>query len=260
MRLLLRLKDVVEGLMVWTSKVAGLREIRGHHFIECLLKPDGVVLDLGSNNGEFAAEISEGRGCRVFGVEAEPTTFARLRDTRQVHFLNFAIASADMPITLHLSNNPEGNSINLNIADGEMGWQGKSATVLGTTIPSLLRKLELQHVDLVKMDVEGAEVEAIDATSDEQVRLFDQLTVEFHDSFDARYAPAVKRVKGRLRALGFVCLQMSAPSNMDVLFVQRSVFSKLSIGRICALVMMKSFFLPVKHAWGRHLEKTKLSS
>jgi FkbM family methyltransferase len=256
MGLLLLAKDIGKRLMFHTERLSGLREHRGHHLVGCLLKADSIVLDLGANRGGFSGEIVREWGCRVIGVEADPATYASIPQTTGARFLNLAVSSSEEPVILHLSNNPEGPSVNISVANGEMGSRGRTVEVPGVTVPSLLRKLGLDHVDLVKVDIEGAEIEAIRATPDDQLLVADQITIEFHDCFDPIYSNGTEATKKRLICCGYLCLQMSAPSNLDVLFVHGRVFKKLGVFRTCGLFLLAWLILPVKRAWGNYLHRT----
>jgi hypothetical protein len=75
-------------------------------------------------------------------------------------------------------------------------------------------------VDLLKLDIEGAEFEVIESTPDSILRSIGQITVEFHD-FQPRFAGRglFERARRRLVNLGFACCLMSFRSNGDVLFL-----------------------------------------
>jgi hypothetical protein len=92
--------------------------------------------------------------------------------------------------------------------------------VPGTTIEDLLARHRVDRAALVKLDVEGAELEILEALEPDTLARIDQLTVEFHDFIDPEQSGAVQAVTARLRAAGFQCLRFSL-DNSDVLFVNR---------------------------------------
>ncbi len=260
MSFVLLCKNIGKELTLRTARACGLIQCSGHHFIGSLLDQHSTVLDLGANKGEFSGLIARKWNCRIIGIEADPATFNGLPQNGRVRFFNRAISSSDEPVTLYLSNNPEGNSINLNVANGKMGWRRETVIVRGATIRSLVSELELNHIDLLKMDIEGAEIDALAATPDEQLCLADQIAIEFHDCFDPAYVSETTSAKARLRSLGYLCLQLSAPFNLDVLFIHKRVLRRIGLLRTCGLLLLSEILLPLKRAWGGHLEKKRATA
>ena len=79
--------------------------------------------------------------------------------------------------------------------------------------------------DLVKMDIEGAEIEVIASLDDDLIRQVGQWTIEFHDFLGMTSAAEVKRCIDRIVALGFRELNWSKRrNNADVLLVNSRRF------------------------------------
>lgn len=77
--------------------------------------------------------------------------------------------------------------------------------------------------DLLKIDIEGAEIELFNSTSDEVIKNIDQITVEFHDFIDElNIKKDVDKIKKRMEILGYYCFIFESP-NKDVLFVKKSI-------------------------------------
>lgn len=228
-----------------------LERIRGHSFIPALLPRDSVVLDLGANLGDFSRTIRRQFGWRCFAVEASRSVFEKIEPDQGLQKLNVAIADRDGPVTLFLCQNSEESSI-----VGPSGdWSGATVQVEGMTLSTLMARTQIDRIDLLKVDIEGAEVSFFNALSDAQLTAIRQITAEFHD-FNGRIARAdVKRIVARLARLGFECIRMSATSNGDLLFVNRHLagVSRLQMWRLKAFDRNVIF---ARRLWNRARART----
>ena len=80
-----------------------------------------------------------------------------------------------------------------------------------------------EPIDLVKVDIEGAELPMLLETPEAILRRLEQISVEFHDFRRAELKPFVDRARQRLRALGFDELRVTL-DNQDVLFINGRFF------------------------------------
>ena len=121
-----------------------------------LVKPGCTVLDVGANVGLYTL-LAAKRGARVFAIEADPHNTALLRHHVRLNRVEdrvtiLEIAATDVEKNMPLYRNPQnwGESNILNRGD----FYG---TVPGRPIDSL----DLPPLDVCKMDIEGAEVLAL---------------------------------------------------------------------------------------------------
>jgi hypothetical protein len=78
---------------------------------------------------------------------------------------------------------------------------------------------------VLKIDIEGAEIEVIDSLDDDLIKRVGQWTIEFHDSIGLTSPPDVERCVERIIKLGFHELFWSRyRNNMDVLLVNKDRF------------------------------------
>jgi FkbM family methyltransferase len=193
-----------------------IARIAGHSFLTAPLRPGTAVLDLGVNHGEFATEILARFGCRVFGVEPVPELFAALPLLAGLTVEQLAVTGDGEPARLYVN-----HTTCATIQAGLSQAGAPTVEVPGVTLAGLLDRHGLEHVALVKVDIEGAELAMVAAASDETLRRADQITIEFHDFLDPGLGGPVRDARRRLRAAGFAELAMSRDSS-DVLFVNRS--------------------------------------
>lgn len=210
----------------WRAEAAylghGAPEICGHTFLAATLGPGSIVVDLGASTAAFSRAIAAQYGCRCYVAEAAADNFQRIPASAQITKYHRALGGADGPVELL-------------IADDGSHWgsltplagtkYSASENVEGVTLQRFLGEIGAAAPDLVKIDIEGAEIAMFAAAPDETLRSISQMTVEFHDFMDPgndRLAAEVAQVKARLAGLGFYCFQFSHPHNGDVLFVNKA--------------------------------------
>ena len=88
------------------------------------------------------------------------------------------------------------------------------------TLRELRRRAGIDRIDLLKVDIEGAEIGMFDDCSDEELRSIGQITVEFHAFLFPEQQAAVTRIRERMAHIGFWVLPFSLDST-DVLFLNR---------------------------------------
>jgi FkbM family methyltransferase len=139
------------------SQLFALEDIFGAGEYEAVAGADPrVIVDLGSNAGQAALWFrSRFPEASILCVEPDPRTFATLRrnlgrDPR-VSLLNAAVTAADGPVRLARES---GESWGTRVgADGP--------EVAGLSLESILAGAGVAHVDLLKVDIEGLEHEAL---------------------------------------------------------------------------------------------------
>ncbi len=135
-------------------------------FVE-LLREGDTVLDIGANVGYYSltAAARVGRTGRVIAVEADPRAARRLRENvalnklENVTVIEAAASREAGMMAFHLGADSEGSSL-ADLHDG-----GEVVNVPVTTIDAIVAGADLQQVNILKMDVEGAEIDALAGAS-----------------------------------------------------------------------------------------------
>jgi FkbM family methyltransferase len=183
------------------------------------LSADSVVLDLGANSGRFARAIVEDLGCRCLAVEPSPETFERIPQSDRI--ARFRLAISERPGTLEFNVHRHSLSSSLLAVSPEDATDRIRVEAIDLT--GFIREHARGQVDLIKMDIEGAEVAVLDSLSDDLLRGIKQLSVEFHDFCGITPESEVARIARRLQGLGFYYLRMSGVGHQDTLFVNRAL-------------------------------------
>jgi FkbM family methyltransferase len=194
-----------------------LSQVSNHTFIGKALSSTSVVLDLGANRGDFAHAIVNEFGCRCYAVEANPALCELIKPDSRIVLFNYAVASTSGVIPFYVSASNEASSI----VKGSRPDVLRAIDVQAISLPDLLLLAGVECVDLIKFDIEGAEIEVLDSCSDEFLRGVAQLSIEFHDFCGLTNPAVVQRVVSRLQALGFFVIKIWRHAYGDTLFINR---------------------------------------
>lgn len=148
-----------------------------------------TVVDVGANIGAFSlATLALRPAARISAYEASPTAAAMLRKNVNSNKANGRIGVRHCAIT----GSQERSTVWLSEPDGDLCTssfvpevESGPAAVRRIEVPALsLDAILSSHpgdVDLLKIDVEGAEYEIIGGTSVDQLRRIRQVVLEYHD-------------------------------------------------------------------------------
>jgi len=217
-------------------------ELRGHHFCDNLISASPAILDLGGHKGEFSREMADRRpGTTSLIVEADPGLFEALQTAPGGRKIWAAASGSDGEATFHASDNPEGGNI--------FSEEGEQFTVKTHSLETLAGMLGAETVDLMKVDIEGAELELFESASDSLLQRFKQITIEFHDFLDPSHLPRIEKIFARFESLGFMVVKCSMRYHRDVLVVSRSELAKAGIpaGMTSAICRSKAACRAVSH-------------
>ena len=132
-------------------------EYIGDYFNYYRPKKGDIVIDAGAFVGQFTVAASRlvGNKGKVIAIEPDPFNRANLEKTIKANRLHNVIV-----ISYGLSNKK--NKIGWSVG-GIISQRGKSKmfTIKTTTLDVIFKELKIKNVDLIKMDIEGAEIEAI---------------------------------------------------------------------------------------------------
>lgn len=178
------------------------------------LPPDAVVIDAGcSYEADFSVCLIRRHNVRAFGVDPTRKHAAALRALegqnggRFVH-LSCAIAAADGVLRFYESSVNESGSLlddHVNVVRDEI----TSYDVEALTLSSLLKRLALSRVDLLKLDLEGAEYAILEGATAEVLRPFRQIFVEFHHHAVTDYSERdTRRIAARVCGFGFTAFSL----------------------------------------------------
>lgn len=219
---------VAAGREVWMrARVAAVTEFHGSEYggwaiLADSLDASSTVLSFGiGDDCTFDLALIAKYGCTVHGFDPTPKSIAwvesNVHDPRFV-FHPWALAGHSGTLELYLPVHP-----------GHVSASLRPGTHVSTdrlevpcfNIGLLRRRLGLAKIDVLKMDIEGAEYEVIEQlVRDGELGEVRQLLVEFHHWLPAFDAASTRRALRQLRRAGFAPCWVSS-SGHEVLFVSR---------------------------------------
>jgi len=132
-------------------------------YIKPLLHAGSTFVDVGANVGYFTL-LASTLGARVVAYEPTPSVFDRLKENvalngfERADLVNAAVMDKPGTLSLHLSgDDPEANSL--------FGDDPNSVRVPAISLDDDLAARGIDHVDLLKIDAEGAEPYVLDGAT-----------------------------------------------------------------------------------------------
>lgn len=204
------------------TKVRKIGEFEGHSVLVPGIDRGNLLLDLGSNHGRFLAAICERFSLDAVAVEPNPALASELR-SRGYKVVDAAIGASDGYAEFQVGQNDESSSLREPLHAGTHLQVERTVPVRTVRFATLLWETGLDRVGLIKVDVEGAEIDLFNSLTPRELHVSPQWTVEFHD--DAEFGLCSRaEVDGAIRRMtksGFSVLVRNWPSRSNVLFVDR---------------------------------------
>jgi len=180
------------------------------------LNASSTILDLGSCNGNFALAVANRFHCKTFCVEPNPRLYQMLASNPAVSAFNLAVTSRTPgSARFYVTESPECSSLIPPTTSKTIG-EIECQTV---TLESLLTTIAIKQVDVLKVDIEGLEIELLASLDAHILDRVNQLTVEFHESMGMGTTKQVLEVLSYLKGYGFGIVRGSFFDYSDVLFL-----------------------------------------
>jgi len=207
-----------------------IQEIKEHTFFDNYLRKEINIVDLGACQGEFTDELNTLYNVKkAILVEANPTNFSKLKNLPNYILYNKAISSSDNEIIEFFEdpNSPYNGSKDFNY------FEGIKHSIESITLETICKDNDIDFIDILKIDIEGAEYDVLENLTDSFFDKIGQITVEFHDFVDPQLKPRTIKLVERLKSLGFSYItksinHMHGSDFYDVLF-----FRPKTVGLIC---------------------------
>ena len=192
-------------------------------------KPGWTVVDVGANIGAFSvwAAGMMGASGRLLAIEPNPVSFRELRrslDELAVDATAFAVACGDVEgeVTLHFQ---PGYTVSSSLTSFDAATE--SATVPMRRLDALLGETGISHVDLLKIDVEGAEELVLRGAGEALSRISRVVLETTHDDIG-------RGVRAVMDASGFTLIHDESRhwsiAGLELLAYERSAWPDPGIG------------------------------
>ncbi|HSA33830.1 MAG TPA: FkbM family methyltransferase [bacterium] len=204
-------------------------------FYLCMNMPlsgSSVVYSLGvGEDVSFDMAVHERYGCKIYAFDPTPKSIEWVKKNRaalpsDLIFFDFGIAHYDGIATFYPPENPE--HVSCSIVKKE-STKEKTFQVPVKRLATVMRERRHKIIDVLKMDVEGAEYDIIEDILSSRI-VVGQLLVEFHHRFFDAGMDKTEAAVRKLRSAGFDVAGIS-PSGMEYTFVNSYIERKSRRGK-----------------------------
>lgn len=160
-------------------------------------------------------------GMQVYAFDPTPKSISyvkkhSLANDSRFHFYPYGLSDKDETVQFFL---PENEADYSGSSDYRRGMKTGSINVQMRRLNTLLNLNGHNHIDLMKMDIEGSEFKAV-ADLPNCIARIDQICVEVHDRFYEDGIERLKEMVSTLRKMGYLLVGISR-SKLELTFVLR---------------------------------------
>jgi FkbM family methyltransferase len=172
-------------------------------------------------------------------IEASPPICKQIPPHPRLTVMNCAVAAQDGEVDFHIAESSTSSGFERRPDVKYL----ETLRVPMRRLQSIVEELELQTIDLLKLDIEGAEIGVLNSLTDELLESISQITVEYHDFNGITPRDVVLQSLALLREKGFETFRMNRVGHQDVLCLNRrrvpvGIFERLWIRNV------------TRYAWG----------
>lgn len=201
---------------IWYGNTYG-----GFYVCPDVLNEKSIVYSFGiGEDMSFDNTITINHNCNVFCFDPTPKSikwFKNQKTNEKFHFFEFGISNKNEFVDFYLPKNSDhvsGSALNqINIdANNKVTVEMKS---LGT----FMHELGHEHIDVLKIDIEGSEYDVIENILNENISIA-QILIEFHDRFFENGTFRTKQTIDKLKACGYEIFAVS-DSLEEISFIRK---------------------------------------
>ncbi|MBC8074400.1 MAG: FkbM family methyltransferase [Deltaproteobacteria bacterium] len=183
----------------------GLGSEYGRHAV-CTerLGPDSIIYSFGLGEDiSFDLELIDRTGATVYGFDPTPRSIAWVKAQAlpdRFVLAEYGLAAHDGVVRFHAPADP--THISHSLLDERSAGASATIEVEVRRLATIMREHGHERLDVLKIDIEGAEYDVLDQLLDERIPI-DQLLIEFHHQFASIPARRTADTLARLHAAGY---------------------------------------------------------
>jgi FkbM family methyltransferase len=207
-------KILEEG--VWEPK--SIQAVADH------LSPSGSFIDVGAHVGYYSLKAATmvGPNGHVISIEPNPQTLPKLRaniDASEAHAVSvWPVACAQSESTLQFYAAPESNTGESSLSKENASQEGSAPvayTVQARPLDAIVKEAKLDRVDVIKIDVEGAEFEVLKGAAKTLDDFRPVLIIELMPNQLKSMGTSIEEVNRFLASHGYVADRQMGNANFE---------------------------------------------
>jgi FkbM family methyltransferase len=172
---------------------------------------DSIVYSFGIGRDiDFEKDIINKYGINIFGFDPTPVTSEWLSGQKipdEFHYYEYGIADYDGSANFYQLDNP--SPVSMSMVKGKKSHSGE-IEVKVYKLKTIMKMLNHDHIDLLKMDIEGEEYQVIENIISDNIEI-KQIIIEFHHRFKNI---GIKKTKSIIKLLNENNYQIFAISDL----------------------------------------------
>lgn len=233
---------ILKQLLKKLESLSSIESVRGHSFYSSPVNTGSNIIDLGANKGDFAKYFLDNYNCNVYCVEPNINLLNSTPTNIRNKIDNFVISNENGKCSFHISQNPEASSVYQNISNKFGNTQTIELSTM--TLPTYLKQKNIEQIEILKVDIEGGEIDLFKTLPEQYLNIINQITVEFHDFIFPEQADAVQEIISCIENKGFMTLKCHHCDNSNILFINLKMLSKqIPKSKILFLFILKYIYL-----------------
>jgi FkbM family methyltransferase len=217
-RFVVHLNPTISCDKKWYGSIYG-----GFYINPNFICPTSVIYSFGIGTDiTFDTKCIQKHNCKVYGFDPTPKSIKWIKSINhdpKFIFYDFGISTISGMQTFYLPYSTKGTSGSLKKTtevDERMPIQVKMKSFIDIT-----QDLQHPYIDVIKMDIEGAEYEVLNSIIDSGIP-FGQLLIEFHDRLYEGGAPMSYKIVGLLKEKGYEIFAHSI-NYEEISFINKSL-------------------------------------
>ncbi|HEY1528289.1 MAG TPA: FkbM family methyltransferase [Candidatus Angelobacter sp.] len=188
--------DFVQSYFYWLEEF----ETWDWFHLNKLVKPQSIVFDIGANFGFYSLLFAHKLNCQVHAFEPGAQMFKRLQGNVSLNHLNHSVNAVPIGLSCvqeqaYLSTEPSNSGASF------IGQSGQSVQL--DTLDNYCSKNSINHVDFMKIDVEGYEMRVLRGGKNMIAAFKPLLLIEINYDALARAGSLAVELESALRDIGY---------------------------------------------------------
>jgi FkbM family methyltransferase len=179
---------------------------------EKLVKKSSVILDIGANVGYFSLLASKiNPKSSIFSFEPIKHTFDRLsynvkqNNFQNIKLFNCAISDENRILSINVGNE---NNWGMSSVNNHEFTSGKIENINAISIDNFVKEEKIQRVDLIKLDIEGAEYMALEGMKNTLDNYSPDILIEILDEHLLKQNKSSEMIYNLLFSKGYVAFSI----------------------------------------------------